>query len=125
MSEVRYEKPSMKYVSLRNESNVANTCWGFHGSDTKLYCDIDGPGWTSFQIAAGPCALNLINVYYYTDTNGNGKADENDQGTLIVSGDDKYNSLYKKLEESGGNNGTPYKGEGTIVIPDNPEGSWS
>ena len=26
----RYEKPAMKFISLRSEEAVANTCWGYH-----------------------------------------------------------------------------------------------
>ena len=133
MSEVRYEKPSMKYVSLRNESNVADTCWGHHNKGTTLYCDIDGPGWTSFQIAAGSCSLNLINVYYYTDTNGNGKADKEDEGILIASDEkhvsteytNQYTSLFNKLKEASGSDGNSFKGESEIYVPDNPTESWS
>ena len=50
----RYEKPAMKFVSLMSEEAVANTCWGYHGTDTLLYCDIPGEGYFSFQIASGP-----------------------------------------------------------------------
>ena len=32
----KYEKPALKFVELRNEEAVANTCWGYHGTDTKL-----------------------------------------------------------------------------------------
>ena len=45
-----YEKPKMKFVSLRNEEAVANTCWGYHGTDTKLYCDVSGEGYFSFRL---------------------------------------------------------------------------
>lgn len=61
----RYEKPELKFVALRNEENVANTCWGHHGSGTRLYCDLEGEGWASFQIGGKSCELNLINVLYH------------------------------------------------------------
>lgn len=58
----KYEKLSLKFVELRNEEAVANTCWGYHGTGTKLYCDVSGEGYFSFQIAGGSCTLNAINI---------------------------------------------------------------
>ena len=112
-STMTYEKPTMTFVSLRSEDAVANTCWGHHGTDTVLYCDIPGEGYMSFQIAAGPCELNLIGVSYY-----DGK------GQPSVATPDQIATLEGILRASGGGDGNPYKGEGSIVIPDHP-GSWS
>lgn len=109
----RYEKPAMKFISLRSEEAVANTCWGYHGTETLLYCDIPGEGYCSFQIEAGPCALNLINVTYY---------DSEKNPTPATS--EQFEILYSILKKSGGESGNPYKGEGSTVIPDHP-GEWS
>lgn len=39
MNTTNYEKPKMKFVSLRNKKEVANTCWGGHGNQmTWFYC---------------------------------------------------------------------------------------
>ena len=110
----KYEKPQMKFVSLRNEKAVANTCWGFHGTERELYCDIPGEGYVSFQIKAGSCALDLFNIYYY-DGDGN----------KIQATQEQFNQLQKILIDSGGNDGNPYKGIGTIVLPDDPNPAWS
>ena len=32
-----YEKPKMEFVNVQNENKIANTCWGYHGTDTLLY----------------------------------------------------------------------------------------
>lgn len=109
----QYEKPAMKFVKLRNQEEVANTCWGYHGTDTLLYCDVSGEGYFSFQIAEGPCTLNVINIVYY---DGEGKES--------AYTETQKNELMRILYESGGESGNPYKGEGTIVIPDHP-GDWS
>lgn len=119
-----YEKPAMKFVALRNEEKVADTCWGYHGTDTKLYCDISDKGFVSFQIAAGSCSLNLINVQYYgSDTNGDGKISNDD--TPVAATNSQKAELDRILRESGGESGNPYKGIGVTVIPDNPDPSWS
>lgn len=119
-----YEKPALKFVSVRNEEKIANTCWGYHGTGTLLYCDITGKGFVSFQIGAGSCALNLINVQYYGgDTNNDGKITQND--TPVQATDEQKQELYDILEKAGGNQGSNFKGEGTIVFPGNPDGSWS
>ena len=109
----KYEKPSLKFVELRNEEAVANTCWGYHGKDTELYCDIPGEGYVSFQIGGDSCTLNLIKVYYY-DGNGN---KSNATATQIAD-------LDAILRASGGESGNPYSGEGSTVIPGHP-GQWS
>lgn len=108
-----YEKPKMKFVSLRNEEAVANTCWGYHGKSTVLYCDIPGEGYCSFQIGGSSCTLNLINITYY---DGNNKASQATSQQIA--------ELEKILRASGGESGNPYSGEGTTVIPDHP-GQWS
>lgn len=111
-----YEKPMLKFASLRNEESVAAVCWGYHGTGEDLFCDIPGEGYCSFQIGAGNCNLNLINVTYYKN--------ENDQGTKIFDGDPRYEELEKILIVSGGSEGNPYKGMGTTVTPD-PKPEWS
>ncbi|MCH3987604.1 MAG: hypothetical protein LKG56_07900 [Lachnospiraceae bacterium] len=124
-SKKEYVKPAIKVVSLRNEETVANTCWGYHGSNHKLFCDIPGAGYMSFQIGGSKCSLNLTNVMYYSDTNHDGKIDGTDAPEQITSGSDsRYQELDKILRNSGGESGNPYKGEGTTVIPDQP-GKWS
>ena len=115
----QYEKPVMKFVELRNREEVANTCWGYHGTGTNLYCDIPGEGYVSFQISGGSCGLGeygekLVNVLYY----------EEDDGAGVEATNQQKNILFNILNQSGGTDGNPYKGEGTIVIPDHP-GDWS
>lgn len=121
MNAKNYEKPELKFVSLRNEETVANTCWGYHGSDTPLYCDIPGEGYCSFQIASGSCDLNLINVRYYSDQNKDGKitSDEWDSATA-----EQEAALEAVLKAAGGNKGQPFAGEGSIVV-EKPDPSWS
>ncbi len=109
----QYEKPAMKFVKLRNQEEVANTCWGYHGTDTVLYCDVPGEGYFSFQIKGGSCTLDAINIVYY---DGDGKVASYTQA--------QYNELMSILQNAGGESGNPYKGEGTTIIPDHP-GDWS
>ncbi len=114
-TKIKYEKPAMEFVELRSKEAVANTCWGYHGTDNLLYCDIPGEGYVSFQIMEGSCTLNLINVMYYSD--------EHPGGTDATQ--DQIKILDNILRASGGESGNPYAGEGTTVIPDNPSPSWS
>ncbi len=113
MKRIRYEKPAMKFVNLRNEKSVANTCWGHHSSQKRLYYDSPGTGWMSFQIQKGSCTLSLINITYHAN-NSSSSAPTSDQ----------VNQLDKALRESGGESGNPYKGEGTVVFED-PGSNWS
>lgn len=121
MNAKNYEKPELKFVSLRNEETVAATCWGHHGSDTVLYCDIPGEGYCSFQIGGGSCTLNLINVWYYSDQNGDGEitSDEHE-----LANDDQVAALEAVLKAAGGESGNPFKGEGSTVV-EKPDPSWS
>ena len=113
MTRERYEKPAVKFVSLRNEEAVAKTCWGYGGTDTVLYCDIPGEGYVSFQIGNKKCGLDLVNVYYYDST-----------GNQSIATSDQIKILDQILRGSGGESGNNYDGEGSIVIPDTP-GDWS
>lgn len=119
-----YEKPEMKFVLLQNEEKVAATCWGYHGTDTELYCDISDKGFVSFQIGAGSCELNLINVKYYgSDTNEDGKITKEDES--VAATNEQIDELKVILKDAGGKEGNPYKGMGTIVFPDVPNPEWS
>lgn len=108
-----YEKPSMEFVTLRNKEAVANKCWGYHGTSTKLYCDLPGKGYCSFQIGAGSCTLNMVSVTYY-DGDGNSRSATSAE----------ISTLDGLLRGAGGESGNPFKGEGTTVIPGQP-GNWS
>ena len=110
-----YEKPALKFVSLRNEEAVANTCWGGHGEKTTWYYNTSGTGYVSFQISGGRCTLSLTNVTYY-DGQGN--------QSYLYSGDTLYTELYNALLKSGGESGNPFKGEGT-TFPNTPDTNWS
>ena len=117
MNTMNYEKPTLEFVSLRNEAAVAATCWGYHGTSTRLFCDIDGEGYMSFQIGEGSCTLNLINVKYHKE--------KGSDGVGVVNGDPKHEALEDILIESGGDVGQPYKEMGIIVVPDKPNPTWS
>ncbi|MDY2814555.1 MAG: hypothetical protein SOU03_11500 [Dorea sp.] len=119
-----YEKPAMKFVLLRNEEKVAATCWGYHGTNTELYCDISDKGFVSFQIGGNSCTLNLINVKYYgSDTDGDGKITKEDES--VAATNEQIAELDRILRQSGGESGNNFKGEGSVVIPDNPSSEWS
>lgn len=123
-----YESPKMTFEEVMADEAVANTCWGHHSSGKVQYADIPGAGFMSFQIENGSCALNLTNVQYYKDY-----ADYKDdnQGTLCKPTDPEDSDSYKHykalsdvLKNSGGSDGNPYKGEGTIT-KDKPITNWS
>ena len=115
-----YEKPAMNFVSLRNENTVAKTCWGHHHSGKTLYCDVEGEGYCSFQIARGSCTLSLMNVQYYKHDGA--------EGVAIYDGhpdyDSQYDDLVNRLIKSGGESGNNFAGEGTVVTED-PLPEWS
>lgn len=116
MNTMRYEKPALEFVSLRNDNEVAATCWGNHGKDVYMYCDIPGVGYMSFQIGGGSCALNLINVRYH-ETKGS-------EGEFVYDGDAPYEALELLLKDAGGSNGNPYK-DSNVVIVEKPDPTWS
>ena len=110
----KYESPRMTFEEVAASEAVANTCWGYHGTDTKLYADLEGKGYASFQIGGGSCTLNLIHVTYYEDTETYSEATPAQQAELETI-----------LRKSGGESGNPYSGEGSVVIPNHPSDKWS
>ena len=109
-----YERPALKFVSLRNENTVANTCWGHAGTSQVLYCDIPGQGYCSFQISSANCSLDILTNVMYYEYNGAEAA-----GATAA----QQSALKTVLIESGGSQGNPFRGEGTVVIvppPDDP-----
>lgn len=111
-----YEKPRLTFVSLRDEKSVANTCWGGHGNRLTWYYDTKGKGYVSFQIGGGECTLNLSNVIYYEEKDGN--------GVPLNKNDTKYQELWAALKASKGESGNPFKGEG-VDFPNTPDPKWS
>lgn len=114
MTMEKYEKPAMKFISLRNEEAVAATCWGNHGTDYTYYCDIQGAGYVSFQIGQGNCSMNLVNVTYY-DNEGNSSAASEAQIEALKQ---------TLIENSNNGKGTNHSAMGSIVLPD-PSPAWS
>lgn len=105
MAKEVYEKPKMTFVSLHNQDNVAEKCWGNHGTGFKYY-DTVGAGYVAFTIAAGSCTADdgALLMYYY-EYNGD------PQGEQIFTGDPRYDETYSKImAESGGSYGQPFKG---------------
>ena len=51
-----YEKPSMKFVDIRNQQNVAANCWHLdsNGKVKEWYYDYSGKGWVTFHMG-GNC----------------------------------------------------------------------
>lgn len=112
-----YETPDVELVSMRNEKEVANTCWGGHSNSMTWYYDTQGEGYVSFEIKGGKCELNLDKVTYYTDKNAEGQPLDNNSA--------QYKELVSVLPNSGGNSGNPFHGEGKFVFPEKPGTNWS
>lgn len=117
MNTTNYEKPKMKFVSLRNKKEVANRCWSGSNNTTTWYYDTQGPGYVSFQIGGGECKLNLSNVKYYENNES--------QGQDINQTHEKYNELNNTLRNYHGGTGESFHGEGVDFIPDKPNPEWS
>lgn len=111
----RYEKPSMKIVSLRNQEAVADTCWGNHGTGVfDYFYDGTGKGYIKFQIDGGSCALQTGTLYYYDS--------DNPSGTALQPGTPEYSKWIEDIKSNGkGNSGNAVQGDGTI-FSDNPGG---
>lgn len=108
----QYESPKIEFQSIKLNEKIANTCWGYHSNSKELYYDVKGSGYIGFYITSASCEFGAkkIQVEYYNvpdDNKGNA-----------------YNEFYNAVINSGGANGNPYKGQGTVIKPD-PDPSWS
>lgn len=114
----KYEKPSMKVVSLRNQKNIADTCWGYHGTGiVNYYYDTKGPGFVGFTVDASSCALNTATLLYYRE--------QGDTEPETLTSGPIYEEWLKAIQNSGGNTGNPVHGMGTIFVPDQPDPGMS
>ena len=100
----KYESPKIEFQLIRLNEQIAKTCWGHHGTDTLLWYDSPGSGYISFKIADGSCAFNPIEITY--------KGFPEDTDFAAVESE-----FRKTVKASGGDQGNPFKGEGTVVIP--------
>lgn len=119
MKNQSYEKPQLKFVSLRNQESVAEKCWGNHGTGYEYY-DTMGKGYVGFTIAPGSCTTEggQLQVYYYPE-----KDTPKEEGILIYKDHPQYGKqyteFYNELQRvSGGSYGQPFKGE--AQFPDDP-----
>lgn len=113
MMNENYEKPKMKFVNVRNDKSVANTCWGGHGKGMTWHYNTSGSGYASFQIMGGNCSLDGLTVTYH---HGN-------TSIPAPSGTKTYNEVYAALVNADGNQGTPFKNESWF--PPTPNPGWS
>lgn len=105
----------MTFVPLENQENIADKCWGNHGTGHKYY-DTMGVGYVSFTIEAGSCTAKdgALKMYYYDSK-------DDKEPEQIFPGDEHYDEAYSKLlEVSGGSYGQPFKGGSTF--PDSSGG---
>lgn len=110
---VKYEKPQLKFVSMRSEENVADPCWSPNSyANADLYYDIPGKGYVRFMAAGDGdnCGKSEITILEYYNIN----AKDVDEKILI-------NAVKEAC--GGGNSGNPYK-ESSSVTP-KPDPSWS
>lgn len=75
MINVQYEKPTMKFVDLRNRQVVADTdrcmAQGAQGREDFFY-DIPGDGWVWIHKAKQSCSLQQLTYTYVDNTNVEG-----------------------------------------------------
>lgn len=110
---VKYEKPELKFVSMRSEENVADPCWSPNSyQNAELYYDIPGKGYVKF-VAKGNgnnCGNAVIEIKEYYNITA-AEVNENDLIGQVV------------IACGGGNSGNPYKGTSSVAPDPNP--SWS
>ncbi|MBC5630258.1 hypothetical protein H8S20_15460 [Clostridium sp. NSJ-6] len=108
----KYISPEIEFKKINIRENIANTCWGYHSSSKELFYDYKGKGYIGFYITGSSCEFGTgkISVKYY-----NVPEDEQTKA---------YNEFYNAVIESGGDSGNPFKGEGSVILPD-PDPSWS
>lgn len=112
---VLYEKPSMKFVSLRADKNVADPCWSPVLYDVKeLYYDVPGQGYIRFTASdngknCGQAEITILEYYNFPENKRHSDYE-----------------LKRMVAEAcgGGNSGNPYKNTNGTVSP-SPDPSWS
>lgn len=103
----KYEKPALKFVSLRAKENVAKECWSptYNPPGKIWYYDPNGKdkGYCSFQVISsgdncGQVEIRIEEIYNYPE----------DQKPT-----DKY-LIDEICKNAGGNSGQPFSGKSSI-----------
>ncbi len=110
MAKEVYEKPKMTFVSLHNQDNVAEKCWGNHGTGYKYY-DTAGSGYVAFTLENNSCSAESGLIMFFYEGQNDTEPEQ------IYSGDPRYDEIFAKVT-AGGNYGSPFKGEDQF--PDSP-----
>lgn len=112
---LKYEKPSIKFVSLRANKNVADPCWSPKEYNSKeLYYDVPGKGYIRFKAGdnGDNCGQAEISILEYYNIPQNNRPTEEQLKSMVSAAC------------GGGNSGNPYKNTDGTVAPA-PDPSWS
>ena len=105
-----YVSPKVEFKAIKLGENIADTCWGNHGTEKDYFYDYSGRGYIRFRIKAGSCTLNTntVNIYYeYVPKDEESKA---------------YDEFFLAVKNAGAESANHWKG--TIITTD-PDPSWS
>lgn len=114
MKTIQYEKPTMKFVDIRNQKNVADNCWHLDANGTvkEWYYDYDDPetpggdGYVKFSMG-GNCNATIGEILEWHD---------------VPEGVTKDDIQKQLTEDAAKFNYTP----GSIIRPEPPTpGEWS
>ena len=112
-----YESPKLKFVSLRNEKEVANTCWGYANQEGEnLYYNSPGYGWVVFEVTGNNCKETKT-LNYKIKGYKDGMTD--DQQAAAAKALDNY------WNTTGANGGSPFQGSSSEYSETPPGDSWS
>lgn len=91
MKTEKYEKPSMRFVDIRNQQNIAKNCWHMdaNGEVTEWYYDYDNPetpggdGWVKFTMGTNcDATLGVVKEWYNVPEEEKGKIQDDLQSKL-------------------------------------------
>ncbi len=111
MEKQTYEKPEMKFVALRNQDAVANKCWGIHDTNEHYSYDYSGQGYITFTIIGNSCSAE-----YSTICPTYINVPEEEKAAALQE-------LLNVISQQDGSSAQPWKG--SLVIPGDPDPSWS
>lgn len=110
MEEIKYTKPALKFVGLRNQERIANICFPNGGPAENIYnfFDTNGTGWIRFQPNGDKnCVFNDLTFVYYKnkdDKIGEPIKDLNDyrikelEGVFGTKGNGSTNGIYESFQ---------------------------
>ena len=110
-----YATPTIEYVQVRSNQNVADICWAYAKNGKNFYYDIPGYGYAILNVVGRNCNKGTVIGVEFSDPSGMTSAQ-------IAAAEAYMQEVIAEAKAIAGNNAQPFKSSPFVSSPDS---DWS